>query len=102
MQSHDKNNKCNHICFVTHSYSHTIPMNIWERGQQEEQETPFNVAADDSYRINAVKIFLYHVIDIYCLHLFLNVSFLGTCRVQENYAYISFSDFPKLFFCDMC
>ena len=91
MQSHNKNNKCNHICFVTHSYSHTIPMNIWQRGQQEEQETPFNVAADDSYRTNAVKIFLYHFIDIYC-----------SSECKKIMHIFHFQIFQSFFFCDMC
>ena len=101
MQSHDKNNKCNHICFVTCSNIHTIPMNTWQRCRYEEQETQFSVAAGNSFRTSEFNIFLYQFIDIFCLHFLFNVTVFGTCRVQENYACISFSDFPKCFFA-MC
>ena len=57
MQSHDKNNQYNHLCFVTCSNIHTIPMNTLQSCQWEEQETPFNVAADGSLRKIDINIF---------------------------------------------
>ena len=57
MQSHNKSNKCIHICIVTCSNIHTIPMNTWQRCRYEEQETQFSVAAGDSFRTTDVNIF---------------------------------------------
>ena len=65
MQSHDRNNKSNHACFVKCSTVHAIPMNTWQSCELEEEETPFSVAVDDSLRTSDVNIFLNHFVDIY-------------------------------------
>ena len=57
MQSHDKNNKSIHACFVKCSNDHAIPMNAWQSCELEEEQTPFSVVVDDSLRTSDVNIF---------------------------------------------
>ena len=98
MQSHDKNNKCNHIWTLSHvqifipfRWTHGNVVNMKNKKRSLVLQ-PVNV-------LEQVTLIYFYIIMLifFCVHLLFNVNVFGTCRVQKNYANISFSDFPKHF-----